>query len=197
MHYNRLIVAVITANVALVGYGMTVGGWWVGETTDLRTIATVAQANLLLAIVPRQQYVINLLGWLRDPAVEVLAVEAAMDDGQVLPRGWAARRRCGVGDPRGIRVRVVAGRDYVRGVGGVSVANVVAAAALVTLFVTMAVMGMPRFRYVAHDRFEVTHRLPGWIALGVVWINTVLFATSQRGSRSIARRCSPHRRCGC
>jgi hypothetical protein len=72
--------------------------------------------------------------------------------------------------------------DRARGVGDVSVANLVVSYVVVTLFVVMVIMATPRLRAAQHDRFEVTHRFCGWAALVLVWINTALFVISQHGS---------------
>src|SRR5205085_7730693 len=61
MHYNRLIVLVLAANVLLAVYGVS---RWEQFESALGAVAVVAQANIALAIIFRQQYVINFLGWL-------------------------------------------------------------------------------------------------------------------------------------
>jgi hypothetical protein len=61
----------------------------------------------------------------------------------------------------------------------------VVAATIVIAFVVMVVMALPRLRAAHHDRFEVTHRFCGWVALVLVWINTMLFVNGHRGDESL------------
>ena len=62
MHHNRLVAAVGATNLALLAYGLT-AGWWSGPTRPTRC-GSAALANVALAVLVRQQYVINLLFWL-------------------------------------------------------------------------------------------------------------------------------------
>ena len=64
MHHNRLIAAVLAVNLAIAWYGATTGGWWSSPAVELATIAAVAQANFVLAVLPRQPQIVNLAGWL-------------------------------------------------------------------------------------------------------------------------------------
>ena len=78
--------------------------------------------------------------------------------------------------------------DLARGAPSVSVVNVVIAVATVAVFVTMVVMALPRFRTKDHDRFEVTHRFGAWLALALVWVNTVLLARARHPGRAARPR---------
>ena len=75
--------------------------------------------------------------------------------------------------------------DGIRGASDLSAANVVTSYLVVTLFVVMIVMAIPRLRRLAHDRFEVTHRFCAWAALALVWLNTVLFVGSRQPDRPL------------
>lgn len=184
MPYNRLIALVLAANVGGAVYGASVVGWWASDGTDLRAIAMVAQVNLAVAVMFRQQYVINALAWL-----------------VTLPStSWPLRVRWMLGKYYhfgGLHVgSAVAGalwylvlvasllRDAAAGVGGVSHAHAVVIATIVTMFAVMIVMALPRLRAAQHDRFEVTHRFCGWVALVLVWINTMLFVDTHRDDQS-------------
>ena len=63
MHYNRLIALVLALNVLVLWYGVS-AGWWSSRGANLAAIALAAQANFALAIVFRQSYVINFIGWI-------------------------------------------------------------------------------------------------------------------------------------
>jgi hypothetical protein len=191
MQYNRLIAGVIGANLLLFAYSLTTGGWWRGSDPDLRLIATVAQANLLLAVLPRQQWVINLVGW--------VATRPS--------RRWPLRLRWTLGKYYhlgGLHVgAAVAGTLWYlafvaglvaagsRGTAGVGLANVVVSLAVVALFVVIVVTAMPKQRATKHDRFEITHRFCAWSVLALVWVNTVLFLAAGDRPLGLALVTSP------
>jgi hypothetical protein len=64
MHYNRLVVLMLTGNIACAVYGVFVADWWHANGADLRAIAMAAQVNLAVAVLVRQQYIVNALAWL-------------------------------------------------------------------------------------------------------------------------------------
>jgi hypothetical protein len=184
MHYNRLVTLVLAGNIAFAVHGVFVADWCTSDGTDLRAIAMAAQVNLAVAVLVRQQYVVNALAWLVTRP----------------PTSWPLRMRWMLGKYYhfgGVHVgSAVAGtlwylalvasllHDAINGVGEVSRAHVIVAATIVTAFAVMIVMALPRLRTAQHDRFEVTHRFCGWIALVLVWVNTMLFVNGHRGDQS-------------
>ena len=189
MHYNRLIVLVLAANVLLATYGLA---HWDHYGPALATVAAVAQANIAFAILFRQQYVINFLGWLatRPPVTWPLRLR------------WALAKYYHFG---GLHVgAALAGTTwylafvgllifgFASGERDVAVANVVVSAVVMTLLVVIVVMARPRFRAARHNNFEATHRFCGWAVLALVWLNTVLFVTSRaRGPVGLALLSAP------
>ena len=185
-HYNRLIALVMAVNVAVLWYGLARGAWWSGKSPQLTSIALVAVTNFGLAIILRQQYVINFLCWL----------------GTLPPTSWPLRLRWMFGKYYhfgGLHVgAAIAGTlwyaafvgsltyDLARGVDHVSVVNVAMSYAVVVLFIIIIIMALPHRRGAAHDKFEVTHRLCGWAALLLVCVDTVLFVAGQRDHSSLS-----------
>lgn len=185
-HYNRLIALVMAVNVAVLWYGLAGGAWWSGKSPHLTSIALVAVTNFGLAVILRQQYVINFLCWL----------------GTLPPPSWPLRLRWMFGKYYhfgGLHVgAAIAGTlwyaafvgsltyDLARGLHHVSVVNVAMSYAVVVLFLIIIIMALPHRRGAAHDNFEVTHRFCGWAALLLVSVDTVLFAASQRGHNSLS-----------
>ncbi len=185
MHYNRLILLVLAINAAVAWYGVS-GHWWSSPGSDLASIALVAQANFAFAIIVRQSYVINFLGWVATQA----------------PTSWPLRLRWMLGKWfhfGGLHVgAAIAGtlwygaflgsltNDLARGTLSVTVAVVAVFYVIGVLFVAIIVMALPRFRTAMHDKFELTHRFFGWFSLLLVSGNTVVFVASERGHQSIA-----------
>ncbi|PWG09406.1 hypothetical protein DF268_32810 [Streptomyces sp. V2] len=158
MHYNRL-----AATVFLVNGACLYASWPVTE----QGMAHAVLANLALAILIRQQYVINFLFRVATSA----------------PVSWP------------LRVRWTLGKVYHFGglhVGG-ALAGTAWFAALTLTTTNRAVMGvswallvlllgivataLPPFRARHHDHFEKIHRFGGWSALALFWAHTVLTAT--------------------
>jgi CRP-like cAMP-binding protein len=176
MHYNRLIVLVLAANALLAGY---VAGRWEHFGLALGAVAVIAQANIALAIIFRQQYVVNFLGWLatRPPVTWPIKVR------------WALAKFYHFG---GLHVGfALAGTVWyltfvamlidglAAGTGGVGVAVVAVSVVAASLIVVIVVMARPSSRAKRHDTFEATHRFCGWAVLVLVWLNTIVFTASR------------------
>ncbi|MET0143966.1 MAG: hypothetical protein ABW328_04150 [Ilumatobacteraceae bacterium] len=185
MQHNRLIVAVLTANVAAAGAAIARGGWWRGDATNLVMIATVAQANLLLAAIPRQHFVINLVGWLATRPSNTWPLRVRWMLGKYYHLGGLHVGAAVAGTLWYLAFVGSSTVDLARGAPSISLVNVVLSMAVVVLFVVMVVMALPRFRARNHDRFELTHRLGAWSALLLVWVNTVLLAGARHPGQPI------------
>lgn len=157
MHYNRLAALVLVVNVV-----------WAATSWPLapRALAHASLANLALAVLVRQQYVINLFFRLATWA----------------PTSWP------------LKVRWALGKVY--HFGGLHVGGALAGAAwflaltctaadgpaavvgwtLVALLAALVATALPPFRSRHHDHFEKIHRFGGWTALALFWTHTLLSA---------------------
>lgn len=175
MQYNRFVVGVLAANL-VVAWAALRAGWWAGPRASLEAIGAVAQANLVLAVLPRQQYVVNLVGWAatRPSVARPLRVRWAL--GKYYHLGGLHVGAALAGTLWYVVFVVSMLVDRIRQAPAVSTPNVVIAAAVVALFSGMVVMALPPLRRRLHDQFELTHRFGAWAALALVWVNTVLLA---------------------
>ncbi|MFF3962804.1 hypothetical protein ACFYZI_14645 [Streptomyces griseorubiginosus] len=157
MHYNRLAALVIAANL-----GFLYAGW--APTPE--TMGRAALVNLALAVLVRQQYVVNLFFRLATWP----------------PTSWPLRIRWTLGKVYhfgGLHVGgALAGTAWflaltVTTPNGPSTAVGWALIALLALIVATA---LPPFRSRHHDHFEKIHRLGGWTALALFWTHTLLAA---------------------
>ncbi|MCX5334268.1 hypothetical protein [Streptomyces sp. NBC_00140] len=155
MHYNRLAALVLTANLIFL---------YASWTPSTRTMGHAALADLALAILVRQQYVINLLFKLATWA----------------PPSWP------------LKVRWTLGKVY--HFGGLHVGGALAGASwflaltitttdgplmavgwtLTALLALIIATALPPFRSRHHDHFEKIHRFGGWTALALFWTHTLL-----------------------
>lgn len=178
-HYNRLVVLVLACNIAVLVYGITVGQWWSTAGVNLPMLSALVVANLSLAILIRQQYLINLLFWLatRAPTTWPLAVRRSLakvyhfgglhSGGAMAAIAWFA---------------LLFGSmiwQRLEGPGGVSLTQIGLSGGLLGLLLLVAVMAMPTLRGRFHNAFERTHRFAGWAALAMFWAMTLVSAREQ------------------
>lgn len=155
MHYNRLAALVLLANAVFAATAWPL---------DAPTLGHAALANLALAVLIRQQYVINLLFRLATSA----------------PTSWP------------LRIRWTLGKVY--HFGGLHVGGALAGTAwflaltittpngplmavgwtLIALLALVIATALPPFRARHHDHFEKIHRFGGWAALALFWTHTLL-----------------------
>ncbi|MGP3970435.1 hypothetical protein [Streptomyces sp. 6N223] len=163
MHYNRLIALVWAVNLAALWHGLSDG-----DGMAARSVSYAALANLTLAVVVRQQYVINALFWLatRAPTTWPLRVR------------WTLAKVYHFG---GLHVGgATAGAAWFLGLlpvlaTGGAPGDVLAVSCLLgALLVTMIVTALPPLRARHHDFFERAHRFGGWSVLLLFWAQTVL-----------------------
>jgi hypothetical protein len=155
MHYNRLWALVLLAN------GMFL---WASWTPSARTAGHAALANLALAVLVRQQYVINLFFRLATWAPTTWPLKVRWTLGKVYHFG-------------GLHVGgALAGTAWFLA-ATISTDNRRQAAVGWTLLALLAVIiatALPPFRSRHHDHFEKIHRFGGWTALALFWTHTLL-----------------------
>ncbi|MFE3827874.1 hypothetical protein [Streptomyces sp. NPDC059092] len=162
MHYNRLAALVLLANLGFLAAG----------PHSPRTLGHAALANLALAVVVRQQYVINLLFRLatrpstRRPLKLRRTLAKVYHFGGLHVGGTVAGALWFLGQTVVLTV----------GSTGAGVALLVVAYTLIALLAGIIATALPPFRSRFHDRFEKIHRYGGWAALALFWAHTVLSA---------------------
>lgn len=184
MHYNRLVAGVLAGN-AFVVVAAADAGWWSPSRTNLAAIAFMAQLNILVAVVPRQQWAINLLGWLATRPSHRWPLRVRWALGKYYHLGGVHVGAGVAGTLWYLTFVVSLFAAGVRGTNDVSPANFLLAAWVLTLLVTMVVMAVPARRSSDHDRFEITHRICAWWVLALVWANTLLFLADEGGDQPL------------
>jgi len=180
-HHNRLVAGVVAANLMFLGYGLTRGQWWSSHGLALEVVVIAAQVNVALAVLLREQHVINFLYWLatRAPATWPLKVRWTLS--KVYHFGGL---HVGAAVSGTVWYLIFVGSltyGTMRDTGGAPVALLAASYAAATLLVVMVATALPPVRARAHDSFELAHRFAGWTVLVLVWIGTVLFVRGQQG----------------
>jgi len=161
-HHNRLMGAVLLVNL---GFGVF-ADWW----GDLAVLSSLVVANFTLAVLIRQQLVVNLLFRIATSA----------------PKHWPLRIRWTLGKVYhfgGLHVggAVCASAWFVAlactiTVLGASAGLLVLTWAIVALLVGMLVLALPPLRMRHHNRFERSHRFGGWAVLVLFAAHSALAA---------------------
>lgn len=167
-HYNRLVALVLVANAGFALYGLKL------PEIDVQQVSMLVMINLSLAILIRQQYVINGVFWLatripvgwplwiRRHAAKVYHLGGLHSGSAVAATLWFTLL---VGSQ---------GWCYLQQPQRVSAPWLLVSAALLGLLLLMVVMAQPGIRSRFHNGFERVHRFAGWAALLLFWVQTLL-----------------------
>lgn len=194
-HYRRLVYLVVAVNLALLVYGLTSGSWWTGDgtgmgavlgTLSLTVLSNMVIGNIALAILIRQQYVINLLFWLATRAPTSWPLRIRHTLGKVYHFGGLHMGGALAGTAWFAILLGAMTYHRVTGLPGVSTGTVAVSYAILGLLLTMVIMALPWIRARHHNSFELTHRLGGWTALALFWLQTVLFINDGRVSGDVS-----------
>jgi hypothetical protein len=155
MHHNRLAALVVLVNLVFL---------WASWTPSPRTMGHAALANLALAILVRQQYVINLLFRLATWAPVTWPLKIRWTLGKVYHFGGLHVGGALTGTAWFVTLTISTPNSARAAVGWTLMA-------LLALIIATAV---PPFRARHHDHFEKIHRFGGWTALALFWTHTLL-----------------------
>jgi hypothetical protein len=173
--YHRLLVVALVVNLIVLVDHLESGSWRVADGSALSAFSGLTLVNLALAVVMRQQRVLNLLYalagscspsgplWLRWSVSKVTHIGGIHAGAALAGTGWLCA----------FLVAAVT--------GPASTTTVVLASALALLALVIVVCATPVVRAKAHDVFELTHRFGGWSSIAIFWVLTVHLAVSARG----------------
>ena len=159
---------------------------WTRHGIALEALSNLVLVNLSIAILIRQQHVINLLFWLATRAPTSWPLSIRWRLGKVYHFG-GLHSGCAVSATVWFAILLVSMTFHlIHGLPGISAATVKVTYALLVILVLMIVMALPANRSHFHNNFEVTHRFGGWTALLLFWVQTVMFINDQRSNVSLA-----------
>lgn len=182
-HYNRLILSVLAINLWV---GWSAWHWWAGpghgQEPGLQSVVNLVVINLTLAVLIRQQYVINFLfraatsvpvSWpllVRRTLAKVYHFGGIHVGAAIAATAWFAVLSVLIMTQSGPGTR-----------GSTQPLTLVTLALLIVL-VGIIIMALPPIRMKYHDAFERAHRFGGWAALVLFWLQAILLANSNRGA---------------
>ncbi len=176
IEYRRLAAVVAIANLWVFVSGIAGQHWVTAGVFDVGAIAQIALINFTLAILIRQQRVVNLLFWtatriptswplwLRWTAGKVFHFGGLHSGGAVAGSLWFAFLLFGLA------------ANTWRGVGDASSLTLWLSALMVGLMVAMIATAIGPIRQKFHNRFEHVHRFAGWSLLALFWAHNAAMA---------------------
>lgn len=180
-HYNRLVVAVAAFNLALLAMGLTRWQWWQADGIDLQVLADLAIANFAVAVLVRQQRVVNALFWLATRPSVAWPLWLRWNLGKVFHFGGLHSGCANAGSLWFLLFTGSAAWQLDRGLPGASAGVLAISGALVLVLAVIIASAQPAVRRRFHNGFELVHRFGGWTALLLVWLQLLLFVNDQRG----------------
>ncbi|KAK9616940.1 hypothetical protein V6Z98_008328 [Aspergillus fumigatus] len=182
--YRRLFTLIWLANVAAllcILFIPKLGPQW---------ISTIAFINLTIAVLVRQDAVINVLyticcsvpkSWplaIRRRCAKIYHLGGVHSGAAMAATAWFAGS---------IGYNIYNQVDDARALAKASPATLTLSLIVLLLLFSMIGFAYPTFRKKRHNTFERIHRFVGWTILGIIWIQTILSIRDQRGTQPLGR----------
>ncbi|KXN81801.1 hypothetical protein AN958_03727 [Leucoagaricus sp. SymC.cos] len=171
--YRKLFAVVFLTNLAIFI-------WYLVKSANAHEIAGVTVANLFVAVIHRQEYVVNAYYciftsvplcaplWIRSSAARVYHI-------------GGFHSGCGVSGTIWFILFVgQATKEFAKYKKTISMPTLVVAYCIMVLLVGILAFAYPALRFRHHNKFEMTHRFMGWTAIGLVWALTVLLVNDYK-----------------
>ncbi|MEO6098379.1 MAG: hypothetical protein ABIW76_22985 [Fibrobacteria bacterium] len=172
--YHRLFAALILANAFMLVRGLAVEGWARDSlSVPLEALGNLALANFSIAILIRQQRVINALFWLATRVPLSAPLWLRWQCGKVFHFGGL--HTAGATSGTVWFALLLGGQAWHAAKGGdaVSLRTLCLSGAVLPLLFTMILTALPPMRSKNHNRFERMHRFMGWTVLALFWMHTL------------------------
>lgn len=186
--YRRLFSFVFIANLVGLAGLLSKHHHWL-QNPPLSAFATAAAANILVALLIRQDYIVNLCF----KATWLIPISAPLRVRRVLAKVYEyGGVHSGAAISSVMWFALLTGfltNEYAAGhVAPDPAAITVFSYALLLLLFALCVTAYPRFRFASHNTFEQVHRWAGWFSLALFWVEIILFARTQMSdSQSLGR----------
>lgn len=174
--YRRFFSVVFIANLAAAIYMIH---RYAVRGHDLPSLGTATAANLSVAVLMRQDHVVNLLFNLACSVPTSAPLFIRRNCAKVYHIG-GLHSGAGVAATVWLLIFTIAAT-----VESAHPAVLAVSYVLIALLVGIVISAHPTFRAQFHNRFELIHRFAGWTALALFWIQTIVLADSQRGTATL------------
>lgn len=173
-HYWRLMVCVFVVNGYFL-YQSLVQNWWAGGSENLTAISNIAVGNIVMAVIIRQQYVVNMLFMIATSTPHFFPLKFRQLMGKVYHFGGLHLGGAIAGTVWMFLFCVALLLEGQRENSVVSSGTTVVTFQILLVLVLLCVMAKPTIRSRFHNHFEAVHRFGGWTALALFWLQLVLF----------------------
>lgn len=182
MHYNRLIAVVVVANGALLARHFWRGDWHIDDGSALSGLGDLIVVNFAIAVVIRQQHVLNVIFWLAGRCSRRWPLRLRWMISKVNHIGGLHAGAALAGSLWLLAFAAVAVAARARHPTGIDVLTMALALVLSAIVLVVVLCALPVVRGRAHNLFETTHRFGGWTALAVFWALTLRLTNGDPGS---------------
>ena len=186
-HYNRLVFTVFLINGFVFFMGLSQWQWFNPEQLALGQVNQMMAINLAMAVLVRQQYVINGLFWLATRAPVTWPLSIRWHLGKVYHHGGLHSGGAMAATLWFFVFAALISYQWQNQLPGISQTTVWLAYGLVVLLLLILVMATPKIRRNFHNSFERTHRFGGWSALILFWLLAYSFHQDQHANQFIWR----------
>ncbi|KAK1975578.1 amino acid adenylation domain-containing protein [Colletotrichum cereale] len=177
--YRKLFGVIFLSNLAVFALLL-----WDSRNTNfslpLNHLATAVAANLLGAVLLRQEYVVNFIFWVCSSVPTSVPLSIRRHFARVYHNG-GVHSGCAVSATVWwvIFTGAATGNFLApRSLYSVNLVTLVLTYLILLLLLMILVMAYPSIRAKMHDQFEWTHRFAGWTALALVWAHVIATAAS-------------------
>ncbi|KAF2401926.1 hypothetical protein EJ06DRAFT_537184 [Trichodelitschia bisporula] len=171
--YRCLFFAVFVLNLVTLGAIVLKSGSLAAFTPAV--LATVASANLLLAVLIRQDYVLNTLYSIMQLVPHSTPLWIRWQLAKIYECGGIHSASATAGTFWFIGLTVSVSSDLRRLLFG-SLAFVLLTYFIIALLCLIVVFALPYLRAVVHNSFEYTHRFASWLTIALFWVELALIA---------------------
>ena len=175
--YRRLFSLVFVCNIIGLGVLLWRNKNW-NESPPLSDFATAASANIMVALLIRQDYVVNACF----KAAWLVPLSAPLRLRRVIAKVYEyGGVHSGAAFSSVIWFSLLTGYITQQCANGAlqDPAVMTFTYILLCLLLALVITAYPRFRFSSHNTFEIVHRWGGWFSLALFWVELVLFAHSQ------------------
>lgn len=181
MHHHRLVAAVILINLCVFIHGFLGAAWFAPGRINLEALSVAVLGNFTVAVLIRQQYVINGLFRLATSIPTIFPLGLRRIAGKIYHLGGihVGAAVCAVGWYAFFVLALIGSAAEDSTAYRISGVVICLGVLVLALMLAMVFTALPAMRLARHDRFEKMHRWGGWGALALVALQSVLFTAGQ------------------
>ena len=173
--YKRLFILITLINGIVFFKGLTSWNWFNSESIAIYKISRVILFNFTLAILIRQQYVINLLFTIATSVPKHWPLFIRRICAKVYHFGGLHSSSATMGTLWYFVFVWGIYKSLSNNVYQINNPIVIITTLILALLVTIVIMALPKMRAKYHNQFEITHRIGGWSVLILFWVQMLLF----------------------